>query len=148
MFAFATAESDYSKYNTRIGKEFLEKKAAEPGVIATGSGLLYRVITKGSGSTHPTKSDTVKVHYRGTLIGGKEFDSSYRRNSPASFGVTQVIRGWTEALQLMHVGDKFELFIPSELAYGTRGAGRDIGPSSTLIFEVELLEIVGGKDDL
>lgn len=148
MISFTTAETDYAKYNTRVGAQFLEAKAAEAGVVATGTGLLYKVLTKGSGTKFPSKSDTVKVHYRGTLINGKEFDSSYKRNSPASFGVTQVIAGWTEALQLMTVGTKLELYIPSELGYGARGAGRDIGPNATLVFEVELLEIVGSKDDL
>jgi FKBP-type peptidyl-prolyl cis-trans isomerase FklB len=98
------------------------------------------VITKGDGAS-PKATDTVSVHYTGTLIDGKEFDSSYRRGQPASFPVNGVIKGWTEALQLMKPGSKWQLVIPSELAYGERGAGRDIGPNSTLIFDVELLSI-------
>ncbi len=106
----------------------------------TSSGLQYKVIKNGNGPK-PTTSDKVKVHYRGTLIDGKEFDSSYKRNKPAEFGVSQVIKGWTEGLQLMNVGSKYEFFIPEDLAYGKNGP-LSIGPSQTLIFEVELLEII------
>ena len=127
------------------GKKYLEENAAKEGVTTTASGLQYKVLKAGTGSVHPTRSDTVTVHYRGTLTNGKEFDSSYKRGEPTSFGVGQVIAGWTEALQLMRVGDTYELTIPSDLAYGKRGAGRDIGPNSTLIFKVELLKI-NGKD--
>jgi len=137
------ATADHSKHNARIGKKFLDENAAKEGVITTASGLQYKILTQGTGTVKPVKSDTVKVHYRGTLISGKEFDSSYSRGEPASFGVGQVIAGWTEALQLMVEGDVFELYIPSELAYGTRGAGKDIGPNSTLIFKVELIGIEG-----
>lgn len=121
------------------GEAFLKEKAQEDGVQSTGSGLLYKVITQGDGP-RPSKSDTVTVHYRGTLIDGTEFDSSFKRNAPAKFGVGNVIKGWTEALQLMPVGSKWELYIPSDLAYGTRGQGDKIVPNSTLVFEVELIE--------
>ena len=121
------------------GEAFLKAKAQEDGVQSTGSGLLYKVITQGDGP-RPSKSDTVTVHYRGTLIDGTEFDSSFKRNAPAKFGVGNVIKGWTEALQLMPVGSKWELYIPSDLAYGTRGQGDKIVPNSTLVFEVELIE--------
>ena len=109
--------------------------------ITTASGLQYRIITEGSGTENPSPSSIVTVHYSGKLTDGTEFDSSYKRNQPASFPVNGVIRGWTEALQLMHVGDKWELTIPSDLAYGKQGAGNAIPPDAILIFEVELLEI-------
>ncbi len=106
--------------------------------------LQYKILTEGAGSK-PTASDSVVCNYRGTLINGTEFDSSYKRGQPATFPVGQVIKGWTEALQLMPVGSKWQLFIPSDLAYGPRGAGRDIGPNATLIFEVELISIQAKK---
>jgi FKBP-type peptidyl-prolyl cis-trans isomerase FklB len=109
-------------------------------VVTTASGLQYKVIKSGSGPT-PKAADTVTTHYRGTLIDGREFDSSYSRGQPASFPVNGVIKGWTEALQLMKVGDKWELFIPAELAYGAQQRGEVIEPNSTLLFEIELLEI-------
>lgn len=121
---------------------FLAENAKKEGVVTTESGLQYKVITKGTGNKKPTAEDTVVVHYKGTLLNGEEFDSSYSRNEPATFGVGAVIPGWTEALQLMSVGDKLELVIPSELAYGEGGAGQKIGPNATLKFEVELLDIV------
>lgn len=124
------------------GAEFLAAKEKEDGVKKTESGLLYKVLTEGDGDKSPAATDTVKVHYTGTLIDGTVFDSSVERGQPAQFGVGQVIKGWTEALQLMKVGDKFELFIPSALAYGERGAGGSIPPNATLIFTVELLEIL------
>ena len=114
------------------------------GVITTESGLQYQVVTEGKGAK-PTADDKVKVHYTGTLLNGTKFDSSVDRGEPAEFGVGQVIKGWTEVLQLMPVGSKYIVWIPSELAYGERGAGADIRPNSTLKFEIELLEIV--KDD-
>ncbi len=126
--------------NKTMGKEFLKKNANKPGIEVTSSGLQYQIVKKGTGSK-PTSTDRVKVHYRGTLINGTEFDSSYKRNQPASFRLKKVIPGWTEALQLMNVGSKYIFYIPSELAYGERGAGNVIGPNATLIFEVELLEI-------
>lgn len=122
------------------GKAFLAENGKKDGITTTASGLQYQVITAGTGA-QPKPTDTVTVHYRGTLIDGKEFDSSYARNEPTSFPVNQVIPGWTEALQLMHVGDKWKLFIPSNIAYGERGAGADIPANATLIFEVELLGI-------
>jgi FKBP-type peptidyl-prolyl cis-trans isomerase FklB len=127
--------------NATKGKEFLATNGKREGVTTTPSGLQYEVLKKGEGKK-PTKEETVKVHYHGTLIDGKVFDSSVQRGEPAEFGVGQVIPGWTEALQLMPVGSKWKLFIPSEIAYGDRGAGGDIGPGATLIFEVELLDIV------
>ena len=122
------------------GDAFLADNKTKDGVKVLPDGLQYKVLTEGSGPK-PSASDTVTVNYRGTLINGTEFDSSYKRGQPASFGVGQVIKGWTEALQLMPVGSKWQLFIPADLAYGDRGAGSDIGPGQTLIFEVELLSI-------
>ena len=129
------------KNNTTQGAAFLAANAKKPGVVTLPSGLQYKVVKAGTGAT-PTAQDTVKTHYRGTLINGKEFDSSYSRGKPAQFPVSGVIRGWTEALQKMKVGAKWQLYIPSNLAYGPRGAGSQIGPNATLIFDIELLEIV------
>jgi len=126
--------------NIKAGEAFLAENAGKEGVKTTDSGLQYKVITAGEGKT-PQKSDKVTVHYRGTLIDGSEFDSSYSRNKPATFGVGQVIPGWTEALQLMKEGDKWEIYLPSKLGYGERGAGAKIPPNSTLIFEVELISV-------
>jgi FKBP-type peptidyl-prolyl cis-trans isomerase FklB len=126
--------------NQKQGEAFLATNKSKPGVTALPDGLQYKVVKEGTGPK-PTANDTVTVNYRGTLINGKEFDSSYKRGQPATFPVTGVIPGWTEALQLMPVGSKWELFIPANLAYGDRGAGPDIGPGETLIFEVELLSI-------
>lgn len=123
------------------GKDFLTQNAQKEGIVTLASGLQYEVLTEGNG-TKPQASDTVKVHYHGTLLNGNVFDSSVQRGEPATFGVTQVISGWVEALQLMPVGSKWKLYIPSELAYGAQGAGKDIGPHTTLIFEVELIDIV------
>ncbi|HIF64435.1 MAG TPA: FKBP-type peptidyl-prolyl cis-trans isomerase [Deltaproteobacteria bacterium] len=117
-----------------------EADAAPANTVTTDSGLVYEVLEAGDGPK-PGPADSVTVHYRGTLLDGKEFDSSYSRGKPATFGVSRVIKGWTEALQLMGVGSKWKLTIPPELAYGKRGAGRDIGPDETLVFEVELLKI-------
>jgi FKBP-type peptidyl-prolyl cis-trans isomerase FklB len=111
-------------------------------VVTLPSGLQYKILKEGSGPK-PSATDSVSCNYRGTLINGTEFDSSYKRGQPATFQVGGVIKGWTEALQLMPVGSKWQLFIPSDLAYGQRGAGADIGPNATLIFEVELLSIQG-----
>ncbi|NUM54434.1 MAG: FKBP-type peptidyl-prolyl cis-trans isomerase [Candidatus Hydrogenedentes bacterium] len=132
--------------NLAEGEAFLIANAKKPGVKSTASGLQYLVVTEGKGEM-PKATDTVKTHYRGTLIDGTEFDSSYARNEPTEFPVNQVIKGWTEALQLMHVGDKWKLFIPANLAYGERGAGADIGPNSTLIFDIELLEVIKAKEE-
>lgn len=127
--------------NVKEGDEYRAANAKKEGVVVTESGLQYKEITAGDGAK-PKASDKVKVHYKGSLINGKVFDSSYDRGSPATFPVTGVIKGWIEALQLMNVGDKFQLTIPPELGYGERGTGRDIGPNATLLFDVELLEIV------
>ena len=126
--------------NRKTGEVFLLANKSKDGVKTLPDGLQYKVMTEGTGPK-PSASDTVTVNYRGTLINGTEFDSSYKRGEPASFPVGGVIKGWTEALQLMPVGSKWQLFIPADLAYGDSGAGGDIGPGETLIFEVELLSI-------
>jgi FKBP-type peptidyl-prolyl cis-trans isomerase len=126
--------------NKQEGEAFLAANKTKEGVVALPSGLQYKILKEGSGPK-PTATDTVVCNYRGVLLDNKEFDSSYKRGQPASFQVGQVIKGWTEALQLMPVGSKWQLFIPSELAYGDRGNGREIEPNATLIFEVELLSI-------
>ena len=126
--------------NGKEGAAFLEKNKKEKGVITTASGLQYMILKQGTGQK-PKATDMVSVNYRGTLIDGKEFDSSYKRGQPATFPVNGVIPGWTEALQLMSVGTKAKLFVPPALGYGERGAGQDIGPNTTLVFEVELLSI-------
>jgi FKBP-type peptidyl-prolyl cis-trans isomerase len=126
------------------GKAFLAENKTKEGVITTESGLQYQVIKEGDGPK-PKDTDRVTVHYRGTLLDGTEFDSSHKRGKPVTFLVKGVIRGWTEALQLMPVGSTYKLFIPSDLAYGARGMGQKIAPNSTLIFEVELLEIAEPK---
>ena len=131
-------EAQYGE-NKAAGEKFLAENKTKEGVVTTESGLQYKIIKAGKGEI-PTKSSTVKVHYKGTLIDGTEFDSSYSRNAPTSFRADQVIAGWTEALTMMPVGSKWELYIPQELAYGVRDAGK-IKPFSALIFEVELLEI-------
>ena len=123
------------------GEKFLAENKKKEGVVALPSGLQYKILTAGNGPK-PKASDTVKCHYEGRLINGTVFDSSIRRNEPAEFPVSGVIAGWVEALQLMPVGSKWQLYIPSELAYGTHGAGQSIGPNQTLIFDVELLAII------
>jgi FKBP-type peptidyl-prolyl cis-trans isomerase len=133
--------SEQGARNREVGQKFLADNRNQPGVQTTASGLQYKILEEGTGSS-PAASDRVKVHYRGTLINGTEFDSSYQRNTPATFGVSNLIKGWTEALQMMKVGSKWELYIPPDLAYGERGSGPQIGPYATLIFQVELLEIV------
>ena len=132
-------EAKYGE-NKAAGEKFLAENKTKEGVITTESGLQYKVIKEGKGEI-PTKESSVKVNYKGTLIDGTEFDSSYKRNAPATFRADQVIKGWTEALTMMPVGSKWELYIPQELAYGSRETGGLIKPFSTLIFEVELLEI-------
>ena len=127
--------------NKQIGEAFLSENAKREGIKVTESGLQYEVLTEGNGAT-PAASDKVEVHYTGKLIDGTVFDSSVERGVPAMFGVTQVIPGWVEALQLMKEGDKWRLYIPSDLAYGSQGAGGIIGPNSTLIFDVELLRVI------
>jgi FKBP-type peptidyl-prolyl cis-trans isomerase FklB len=126
--------------NGADGEKFLAENKKKEGVKTTASGLQYKVVKEGSGA-QPKETDTVIANYRGTLIDGTEFDSSYKRGQPATFPVSGVIKGWTEALQMMKVGSKFQLFIPATLAYGERAIGADIGPNSTLIFEVELLDV-------
>ncbi|MCU0331298.1 MAG: FKBP-type peptidyl-prolyl cis-trans isomerase [Candidatus Kapabacteria bacterium] len=141
MVAAADAEKAKSATsNKEAGEKFLAENKKKPGVITTASGLQYKVITQGKGAK-PAATSTVKVHYKGTLIDGKVFDSSYDRGEPIEFPLNGVIAGWTEGVQLMSVGSKFEFYIPGNLAYGERGAGQDIGPNSTLIFVVELLDI-------
>jgi FKBP-type peptidyl-prolyl cis-trans isomerase FklB len=132
--------------NKREGEAFLASNKAQDGVVTLPSGLQYKVLKEGTGPK-PAAGDSVVCNYKGTLLDNTEFDSSYKRGQPATFQVGQVIKGWTEALQLMPVGSKWQLFIPADLAYGQRGAGPTIGPNTTLIFEVELLSIQG-KDQL
>jgi FKBP-type peptidyl-prolyl cis-trans isomerase FklB len=129
--------------NKKEGEEFLAENKKKDGVVTLASGLQYKILQEGTGKS-PKPTDTVSVNYRGTLIDGTEFDSSYKRGQPATFPVKGVIPGWTEALQLMKEGAKWQLFIPPNLAYGERGAGGVIGPNATLIFEVELLSITPG----
>ena len=138
---FETLQNKMSEKGQGEGKAFLEANATRKEVVTLASGLQYEIMTAGTGAI-PTAKDSVKVHYHGTTIDGNVFDSSVRRGEPATFGVTQVISGWVEALQLMPVGSKWKLFIPSDLAYGAQGAGQAIAPHATLIFEVELLDIV------
>lgn len=126
--------------NKTEGDAFLAANKSKEGVVTLPSGLQYKIVTQGTGPK-PKADDTVVCNYRGTLINGTEFDSSYKRGQPATFPVSGVIKGWTEALQLMPVGSKWQLFVPSNLAYAERGAGADIGPNATLIFEVELISI-------
>ncbi|MBE0501175.1 MAG: FKBP-type peptidyl-prolyl cis-trans isomerase [Desulfuromonadales bacterium] len=126
--------------NKSQGAAFLAENAKQDGIKVLESGLQYKVVTAGSGKT-PGLADSVTVHYRGTLIDGTEFDSSFKRGQPVTFPVNGVIKGWTEALQLMQEGDKWQLFIPADLAYGERGAGASIGPHATLIFDVELIKV-------
>jgi len=134
------ANKEKTDKNKKEGSDFLAANKSKEGVVTTASGLQYKILKSGDGPK-PTAGDTVVCNYKGTLIDGKEFDSSYKRGQPATFPVGGVIKGWTEALQLMPVGSKWQLFIPSDLAYGDRQAGPDITPGSTLIFEVELMSI-------
>lgn len=138
---FEKLEARINAENIEKGKTFLEENKKNPNVKVLPSGLQYEVIREGNGK-HPKATDQVRCHYEGTLIDGTLFDSSVRRGQPAVFGVNQVIKGWVEALQLMSEGAKWKLYIPSELAYGAAGAGEMIPPHSTLIFEVELLEVL------
>lgn len=138
---FGELEAKMNAANIEQGKTFLEENKKRPNVVTLPSGLQYEVITEGKGKK-PQATDQVKCHYEGTLIDGTLFDSSIKRGQPAVFGVNQVIPGWVEALQLMPEGSKWKLYIPSELAYGAQGAGEMIPPHSTLIFEVELIEVI------
>jgi FKBP-type peptidyl-prolyl cis-trans isomerase FklB len=132
---------EQGKKNKAEGEKFHKENAKKEGVVTLESGLQYKILKEGKGDK-PAETDRVKVNYKGTLIDGTEFDSSYKRNRPATFGVNRVVKGWTEALQLMPVGSKWQIFVPSELGYGERGSRDKIGPHATLIFEVELLEIM------
>lgn len=136
------AQAEQAKLAAGAGDAFLAENAKKAGVVVTASGLQYEVLTQGDGEK-PTRASTVRTHYHGTLIDGTVFDSSYNRGQPAEFPVGGVIAGWTEALQLMPVGSKYRLYIPHQLAYGERGAGASIAPFSALVFDVELLAIVG-----
>ena len=138
---FVKLDAEKEKLNKEAGEEFLRLNKKKSGVITLPSGLQYEILKRGTG-IKPKATDSVKCHYHGTLINGVVFDSSVKRGEPAQFGVSQVILGWVEALQLMETGSKWRLFIPSELAYGKKGAGDIIGPNSALIFEVELFDIV------
>ena len=138
---FSKQQDEMLNKNLEAGKAFLEENKKKEGVIALPSGLQYEILNEGDGDI-PKATDKVKCHYHGTLLDGTVFDSSVQRGQPAVFGVNQVIKGWVEALQLMSVGSKWRLFIPSNLAYGEQGAGGSIEPNSTLIFDVELLGIV------
>lgn len=135
------ANQKAAKQNREIGEAFLSENAKREGVKTTAGGLQYEVLESGNGA-QPTANDRVEVHYTGKLIDGTVFDSSVERGVPATFGVTQVIPGWVEALQLMHEGDQWRLYIPSDLAYGPNGAGGLIGPDTTLIFDVQLLRVI------
>ncbi|MBK8816020.1 MAG: FKBP-type peptidyl-prolyl cis-trans isomerase [Methylococcaceae bacterium] len=139
LFSFANAGTPSE--NKAAGEKFLAENAKKPAIKSTSSGLQYEVLTPGTGKVNPKATDTVTVHYKGTSIDGKEFDSSYSRGEPTSFPLNGVIPGWTEGLQLMTEGAKYKFYIPSALAYGENGAGGAIGPNETLIFEVELLKI-------
>ncbi|MDA3928379.1 MAG: FKBP-type peptidyl-prolyl cis-trans isomerase [Prolixibacteraceae bacterium] len=138
---FKTQQASQGAVNAKEGEEFLAKNKSEEGIVVLESGLQYKVLTEGNGPK-PKASDKVKCHYHGTLVNGTVFDSSVERGQPAEFPVNGVIGGWIEALQLMTTGSKWRLFIPAHLAYGDNGAGGAIGPKATLIFDVELLEIV------
>jgi FKBP-type peptidyl-prolyl cis-trans isomerase FklB len=136
-----------SAENLENGKKFLAENKTVPGVTETASGLQIKVIQEGTGKS-PLDTDVVRCHYRGKLINGTVFDSSYERGQPAEFALNGVISGWTEGLQLMKEGGKYELYIPSELAYGEQGAGQVIGPNETLIFEIELIEVIGSEETI
>ncbi|GAB4091398.1 FKBP-type peptidyl-prolyl cis-trans isomerase [Flaviaesturariibacter terrae] len=140
FFLYQQQQAGRAKANMEAGKRFLAQNKNKPGIKTTASGLQYEVITEGTGPK-PTAQDTVSANYRGTLLDGKEFDASSRHGGPISFPLNQVIKGWTEGLQLMHVGSKYRFFIPQELGYGVYGAGQDIPGGSTLIFEVELVDV-------
>lgn len=138
MFSMVNAATP--EENKAAGEKFLAENKQKPEIKVTASGLQYQALNEGSGKA-PSATDNVTVHYRGTTIDGTEFDSSYSRGAPATFPLNRVIAGWTEGLQLMKEGSKYRLFIPSQLAYGERGAGRHIGPNSALIFDVELIKV-------
>ncbi|WP_411727546.1 FKBP-type peptidyl-prolyl cis-trans isomerase [Methyloglobulus sp.] len=138
---FSLANAGTPEENKAAGETFLAANAKKPDVKTTASGLQYEVLTPGKGTANPSATDSVTVHYKGTSLEGKEFDSSYSRGEPTTFPLNAVIPGWTEGVQLMTEGAKYKFFIPSNLAYGENGAGGAIGPNETLIFEVELVKI-------
>jgi FKBP-type peptidyl-prolyl cis-trans isomerase FkpA len=138
MFSIANATTP--EENKKVGVEFLAKNAKKDKVITTASGLQYQILVEGKGIS-PKATDKVTVHYKGTLIDGTEFDSSYKHGASVTFPLANVIKGWTEGVQLMKEGAKYRFFIPSDLAYGEQGAGRAVGPNETLIFEVELIKV-------
>jgi FKBP-type peptidyl-prolyl cis-trans isomerase FklB len=140
MLASSALAQNVGKDNKMAGTAFLAANKTKPGVVTLPSGLQYKIEKQGTGRK-PRATDSVECNYRGTLIDGKEFDSSYKRGQTATFPVNRVIPGWTEILQLMPTGSKYKVFIPSNLAYGERGAGADIGPNATLIFDIELIAI-------
>lgn len=139
MFSMANATTP--EENKAAGIAFLAENSKKPNIVTTATGLQYEVLTAGTGSASPSATDNVTVHYKGTTLDGKEFDSSYSRGEPATFPLNRVIAGWTEGVQLMKEGAKYRFYIPSELAYGAQGAGRAIGPNAALIFDVELIKI-------
>jgi FKBP-type peptidyl-prolyl cis-trans isomerase len=139
MFSFANAGTP--EENKAAGEKFLAENTKKPNIKTTASGLQYEILSPGKGTAKPTATDNVTVHYKGTSLDGKEFDSSYSRGEPTSFPLNGVIPGWTEGVQLMTEGAKYKFYIPSNLAYGENGAGGSIGPNETLIFEVELIKI-------
>lgn len=136
----SAAHANIAEKNQQEGAAFLAENAQKPGIVTTASGLQYEIISAGNGAS-PAATDNVTVHYKGVTLDGNEFDSSYNRGQPATFPLNRVIAGWTEGLQLMQVGAKYRFYIPSGLAYGSRGAGNVIPPNATLIFDVELIEI-------
>ncbi|MFD1144282.1 FKBP-type peptidyl-prolyl cis-trans isomerase [Larkinella insperata] len=138
---FQRERSVKAEANKKVGEQYLAENKSKPGIMTTASGLQYQILKAGTGPK-PAATDTVKAHYTGRLIDGTVFDSSVERGQPLEIPVNQVIQGWSEALQLMPVGSKWKLYIPSTLAYGSQGAGSQIGPNSTLVFDIELLEIV------
>jgi len=140
LSVYSMANAISPEENKAAGEAFLADNATKPGVVKTSSGLQYQVITEGTGAK-PNSTSNVTVHYQGTTIEGKEFDSSYKRGAPATFPLNRVIPGWTEGLQLMKEGGKAKLFIPANLAYGERSVGKDISPNSALIFVVELIKV-------
>uniref|UniRef100_A0A7S1LN17 peptidylprolyl isomerase n=1 Tax=Neobodo designis TaxID=312471 RepID=A0A7S1LN17_NEODS len=144
LLAATAAAGDMTKYYKRTGAKFLSTKEAEEGVYKLPSGMLFKILEKGTGATSPRVADPCEVHYEGTLPNGNVFDSSFKRGSPSSFAPNQVIKGWTEALQLMREGDKWEVYIPHELAYGARGAGGVIPGYAALTFKMQLLKVKSG----
>ena len=139
MFSMANATTP--EENKAAGTAFLAENAKKPNIVTTATGLQYEILTPGTGTTSPSATDNVTVHYKGTTLDGEEFDSSYSRGEPATFPLNRVISGWTEGVQLMTEGAKFRFYIPTYLAYGEQGAGRAIGPNAALIFDVELIKI-------